>query len=76
MNENKPFEHEIDPDLLAEIEEWEKADHDEPAEYYSPIQTRISNRSPYRPIIPGATATLTRTGISARKTCPLSGFPN
>lgn len=23
MNENKPFEHEIDPDLLAEIEEWE-----------------------------------------------------
>ena len=34
MNENKPFEHEIDPDLLAEIEEWEKVDHDEPAEYY------------------------------------------
>ena len=34
MNENKPFEHEIDPDLLAEIEEWEKTDHDEPAEYY------------------------------------------
>ena len=34
MNENKPFEHEIDHDLLAEIEEWEKADHDEPAEYY------------------------------------------
>ena len=26
MNENKEFEHEIDPDLLAEIEEWEKAD--------------------------------------------------
>ena len=24
MNENKEFEHEIDPDLLAEIEEWEK----------------------------------------------------
>ena len=76
MNENKEFEHEIDPDLLAEIEEWEKADHDEPANITSPIQTRISNRSPYRPIIPGATATLTRTGISARKTCPLSGFPN
>ena len=32
MNENKPFEHEIDPDLWAEIEEWEKTDHDEPAE--------------------------------------------
>ena len=42
----------------------------------SPIQTRISNRNPCRPTIPGTTATLTRTGISARKTCPLSGFPN
>ena len=31
MNENKEFEHELDPDLLAEIEEWEKADHDETA---------------------------------------------
>ena len=41
MNENKPFEHEIDPDLLAEIEEWEKVDHDEPAEYY------FSNPDPY-----------------------------
>ncbi|MEI3122779.1 MAG: hypothetical protein V8S81_03055 [Oscillospiraceae bacterium] len=41
MNENKEFEHEIDPDLLAEIEEWEKADHDEPAEYY------FSNLDPY-----------------------------
>ena len=28
MNENKEFEHELDPDLLAEIEEWEKADYD------------------------------------------------
>ena len=34
MNENKEFEHKIDPDLWAEIEEWEKTDHDEPAEYY------------------------------------------
>lgn len=41
MNENKEFEHEIDPDLLAEIEEWEKADNDEPAEYY------FSNPDPY-----------------------------
>ena len=41
MNENKEFEHEIDPDLLAEIEEWEKADHDEPVEYY------FSNPDPY-----------------------------
>lgn len=41
MNDNKEFEHEIDPDLLAEIEEWEKTDHDEPAEYY------FSNPDPY-----------------------------
>ena len=41
MNNDKKFEHEIDPDLLAEIEEWEKADHDEPAEYY------FSNPDPY-----------------------------
>ena len=41
MNDNKEFEHEIDPDLLAEIEEWEMADHDEPAEYY------FSNPDPY-----------------------------
>ena len=41
MNENKEFEHKIDPDLLAEIEEWEKTDHDEPAEYY------FSNPDPY-----------------------------
>lgn len=34
MNDNKELEHEIDPDLLAEIEKWEEADHDEPAEYY------------------------------------------
>ena len=32
---------ESDPDLLAEIEEWEKADHDEPVEYY------FSNPDPY-----------------------------
>ena len=24
MNTDKQFEHEIDPDLLAEIEEWEQ----------------------------------------------------
>ena len=41
MNENKEFEHKIDPDLWAEIEEWEKTDHDEPAEYY------FSNPDPY-----------------------------
>ena len=63
MNENKEFEHKIDPDLWAEIEEWEKADYD--GNITSPIQTRISNRSPCRPIIPGTTATSTRTAISA-----------
>ena len=41
MSKKKPFEHEIDQELLAEIEEWEKADHDEPAEYY------FSNPDPY-----------------------------
>ena len=76
MNENKPFEHEIDPDLLAEIEEWEKTDHDEPAEYYFSNPDPYLKPQPLPSIIPGATATLTRTGISARKTCPLSGFPN
>ena len=24
MSKKKPFEHEIDPELLAEIEEWEQ----------------------------------------------------
>ena len=41
MNENKEFEHKIDPDLLAEIEEWEQQEYDEPAEYY------FSNPDPY-----------------------------
>ena len=41
MSKKKPFEHEIDPDLLAEIEEWEQQEHDEPEEYY------FSNHDPY-----------------------------
>ena len=41
MSKKNSFEHEIDPELLAEIEEWEKAEHDEPAEYY------FSNPDPY-----------------------------
>ena len=41
MNENKEFEHEIDPDLLAEIEEWEQQEYDEPEGYY------FSNPDPY-----------------------------
>ena len=31
MSKKKPFEHEIDPELLAEIEAWEPQEHDEPA---------------------------------------------
>ena len=65
MNENKEFEHEIDPDLLAEIEEWKRQTTTSQRNITSPIQTRISNRSPCRPIIPGTTATSTRTAISA-----------
>lgn len=34
--QEKPFEHEIDPELLAEIEEWEQREHDEPEEYFFP----------------------------------------
>ena len=41
MSKKKPFEHEIDPELLAEIEEWEQQEHDEPAGYY------FSNPDPY-----------------------------
>ena len=28
MSKKKPFEHEIDPELLAEIEAWEPQEHD------------------------------------------------
>ena len=41
MSRKKPFEHEIDPELLAEIEEWEQQEHTEPEEYY------FSNPDPY-----------------------------
>lgn len=34
MSKKKRFEHEIDPELLAEIEEWEQQEHDEPKGYY------------------------------------------
>ena len=47
MSKKKSFEHEIDPELLAEIEEWEQQEHDEPEEYY------FSNHGPYlKPTIP------------------------
>ena len=41
MSKKKPFEHEIDPELLAEIEAWEPQEHDEPEGYY------FSNPDPY-----------------------------
>ena len=41
MSRKKPFEHEIDPELLAEIEEWEQQEHTEPEEYF------FSNPAPY-----------------------------
>lgn len=41
MSRKKPFEHEINPELMEEIRQWEEADHDEPAEYY------FSNPDPY-----------------------------
>lgn len=41
MNEKKQFEHDIDPELLAEIGEWEQQEHDEPEGYY------FSNPDPY-----------------------------
>ena len=73
MSKKKPFEHEIDPELLAEIEEWEQQEHDEPEEYY------FSNPDPYlkpaaaaaRPS-PDTTSGLTRTGIICVKN--LSAF--
>lgn len=34
MKKENQFEHEIDPEFLAEIEEWEQQEHDEPTGYY------------------------------------------
>lgn len=34
MNEKKQFEQGIDPELLAEIEEWEQQEDDTPKEYH------------------------------------------
>ena len=41
MEQKLQFEHQLDPELLAEIEEWERQDQDEPAEFY------FSNPDPY-----------------------------
>ena len=41
MEQKLQFEHRLDPELLAEIEEWEQQEHDGPEEYY------FSNPDPY-----------------------------
>ena len=41
MKQKSQFEHLLDPELLAEIEEWEQQEHTEPEEYY------FSNPDPY-----------------------------
>ena len=64
MSKKKPFEHEIDPELLAEIEEWEQQEHDEPEGYSSPISTRISNPHRCRPTIPDTISGLMRMDTS------------
>ena len=41
MEQKTQFEHLLDPELLAEIEEWEQQEHTGPEEYY------FSNPDPY-----------------------------
>ena len=41
MEQKTQFEHLLDPELLAEIEEWEQQEYTEPEEYY------FSNPDPY-----------------------------
>lgn len=41
MEQKSQFEHQLNPEFLAEIEEWEQQEHDEPEEYY------FSNPDPY-----------------------------
>ena len=41
MAQNTQFEHQLDPELLAEIEGWEQQHQDKPAEFY------FSNPDPY-----------------------------
>ena len=41
MNNDKKFEHEIDPDLLAEIEKGKRPTTTSQQNITSPIQTRI-----------------------------------
>lgn len=41
MEQKSQFEHQLDPELLEEIEEWEQQEHTGPEEYY------FSNPDPY-----------------------------
>ena len=41
MEQKSKFEHQLDPELLAEIEEWEQLEHTEPEEYYFSNQTQL-----------------------------------
>ena len=34
MEQKSQFEHQLDPELLEEIEEWEQQEHTGPEEYY------------------------------------------
>ena len=65
MSKKKPFEHEIDPELLAEIEAWEPQEHDEPEGYYfSEPATPILNPHRCRLTIPDTISGLTRMDTS------------
>ena len=64
MSKKKPFEHEIDPELLAEIEAWEPQEHDEPRDITSPTPTPILNPHRCRLTIPDTISGLTRMDTS------------
>ena len=64
MSKKKPFEHEIDPELLAEIEAWEPQEHDEPEGYYFSNPTPILNPHRCRLTIPDTISGLTRMDTS------------
>ena len=61
MSKKKPFEHEIDPELLAEIEAWEPQEHDD---ITSPTPTPILNPHRCRLTIPDTISGLTRMDTS------------
>lgn len=46
MNEKKQFEQDINPELLAEIEEWEQQEDDTPEEYHFIIPDPYAKADP------------------------------